>query len=55
MDTAAITLLRDAVSTGADAALVVFAWVLWRLDRRVARLEIEGEVKDQLRKEASHG
>lgn len=37
----------QALEAGGNAALVFFAWVLWRLERRVYRLELktgEGDV-----------
>jgi hypothetical protein len=40
METHVFTAAMNAVSTVADAALVVIAWALFRLERRVLRIEL---------------
>ena len=32
--------ILDILSAGGDAAVVFIAWAIWRLDRRVYRLEL---------------
>lgn len=39
-----IDLLLKILDGGSDVALIVIAWAIWKLDRRVYRLEIQAGV-----------
>lgn len=32
-------LIQDILNSGSDAAMIMFAWAIWKVERRVFRLE----------------
>ncbi len=35
-----LTLIQPLLTSGADLAMIVFLWVVWKLDRRLVKLEV---------------
>jgi hypothetical protein len=42
MDT--FELIREILSGASDVALIAIAWAIWKIDRRVYRLEIKAKI-----------
>ena len=38
-----LSVIIEMINTGADVALIVIAYAIWRLDRRVYKLEVLAE------------